>query len=187
MWSQLSTTCSNTTAVAQWGDPSCSRPQPAMNSGVRDGRSIVWLLPPTLHRVVSLELHVLHGVNSGYNSQDLLQQPVRKHASLLMPGQRTACTATHGMLSNSFRCVSAAEHHTAEQYSKTDRRKPRKNQRITQEEIYHGILARTSSRFQTFKKLLWKKSEVASQKSSWNKISLPIYQGHQTFSEQFCK
>ena len=148
MWSQLSTTCSNATAVAQWGDPSCSRPQPAMIMASEMVDPLSGCYPPTLHRVVPPELLVLHGVNSGYDSQDLLQQPVRKHASLLMPGQRTACTATHGLLSNSFRCVSAAEHHTAEQYSKTDRRKPRKNQRITQEEIYHGILARASSRFQ---------------------------------------
>ena len=27
------------TEVAQWGTPSCSRPQPATDNGVRDGRS----------------------------------------------------------------------------------------------------------------------------------------------------
>ena len=27
------------TEIAQWGTPSCSRPQPAMDNGVRDGRS----------------------------------------------------------------------------------------------------------------------------------------------------
>ena len=27
------------TEVAQWGAPSCSQPQPAMDNGVRDGRS----------------------------------------------------------------------------------------------------------------------------------------------------
>ena len=27
------------TKVAQWGTPSCSRPQPATDNGVRDGRS----------------------------------------------------------------------------------------------------------------------------------------------------
>ena len=48
------------TEVAQWGTPSCSRPQPATDTGVREGRSN-WLgAPPTLHRVVPLELHVLH-------------------------------------------------------------------------------------------------------------------------------
>ena len=40
---------------------------------------------------------------------------------------------------NSLRCVFAAEHHTAEQYSKTARTKPRKH---PQEAIYHGIRAR---------------------------------------------
>ena len=57
------------------------------------------------------------------------------------------------------------------------------------ENISHGalqleILARTS-RCQAFEKLLWKPSEDASQKSSWNQMSLPIYQGHQTPSAQF--
>ena len=33
MWVQLSTTCSNFTEVAQWGDPSCSQPQPATDNG----------------------------------------------------------------------------------------------------------------------------------------------------------
>ena len=27
------------TEVAQWGTPSCSRPQPAMDNGIRDSRS----------------------------------------------------------------------------------------------------------------------------------------------------
>ena len=36
---QLSTTCSNATEVAQMGNSSGSRPQPAMVNGVRDGRS----------------------------------------------------------------------------------------------------------------------------------------------------
>ena len=35
----LSTTCSNAVEVAQWGAPRCSRPQPATDNGVRDGRS----------------------------------------------------------------------------------------------------------------------------------------------------
>ena len=39
LWGQLSTTCSNVTEVAQWAAPSCSRPQPATDNGVRDGRS----------------------------------------------------------------------------------------------------------------------------------------------------
>ena len=40
--------------------------------------------------------------------------------------------------------------------------------------IYHRILRRTSSRYQIFEQLLWEPSEDASQKSSWNQMSLPI-------------
>ena len=64
--------------------------------------------------------------------------------------------------SSSLRCVSAAEHQTEEQYSKTGKTKPYS---ISQEAVYHGILARISSRYQAVEKLLWKKSEDASQKS----------------------
>ena len=60
MWVQLSTTCSNFTEVVQWGAPSCSQPQPAMDNGIRDGRSNWLVAPPTLHRAVPPELHVLH-------------------------------------------------------------------------------------------------------------------------------
>ena len=34
------------TKVTQWGTPSCSRPQPATDNGIRDGRSN-WLVAPT--------------------------------------------------------------------------------------------------------------------------------------------
>ena len=34
---------------------------------------------------------------AGYKSQDLLQPPRREHASLAMPGQRTACAAIQGI------------------------------------------------------------------------------------------
>ena len=46
---------------------------------------------------------------------------------------------------------------------------------ISQGVVYHEILARTSSRYQAFVNLLWNPSEVASQKSSWNQMSLQIY------------
>ena len=59
------------------------------------------------------------------------------------------------------------------------------HQAYHKEAIYHGILARNSSTYQAFEKLLWKPSEDASQKSSWNQMSLPIYQsiyqGHQEY------
>ena len=60
MWIQSSTTCSNFTEVAQWGAPSCSQPQPATDNGVRDGRSNWLVVPPTLHRAVPTESHILH-------------------------------------------------------------------------------------------------------------------------------
>ena len=43
------------------------------------------------------ELHVLHGVNAGYKSQDLLQQPGIEQESIGLPSQRTACAATQGI------------------------------------------------------------------------------------------
>ena len=36
------------TGVAQWGTPSCGRPQPATDNGARDGRSNWLVSPPTL-------------------------------------------------------------------------------------------------------------------------------------------
>ena len=57
---------------------------------------IDWLHPPPSWAVPP-EFHVLHGVNVGYKSQDLLQQPRGEHASWGMPGQRTACAATQGI------------------------------------------------------------------------------------------
>ena len=38
IWGQLSTTCSNSTEVAQCGAFCCSRPHLATDNGVRDGR-----------------------------------------------------------------------------------------------------------------------------------------------------
>ena len=48
-----------------------------------------WAVPPELHVL-------LHGVNSAYKSQDLLQQPGLEHVSTGMPDQRTACASTRG-------------------------------------------------------------------------------------------
>ena len=42
------------------------------------------------------ELHVFHGVNAGYKSQDMLHQPGLEHAPFGTPCQRTACAGTHG-------------------------------------------------------------------------------------------
>ena len=73
--------------------------------------------------------------------------------------------------SSSLRYVSATEHPTAEQYFK---RTEQNLESISQEAIYHGTLGRTSSRYQVFEKLLWKPSEAASQRSSWDQMPLPI-------------
>ena len=51
---------------------------------------------------VPRELRVLRCVNAGYKSQDLLQQPGLEHASMGMPGQRIACTATQGVITQSL-------------------------------------------------------------------------------------
>ena len=56
---------------------------------------IDWSHPP-LSWAVPPEFHVLHGVNAGYKSQDLLQLPWLEHASMGMPGERTTCAATQG-------------------------------------------------------------------------------------------
>ena len=51
---------SNITEEAQWATPSCSRPQPATNNGVRDGRFNCLSVTPTLYRAVHHDRH-LHG------------------------------------------------------------------------------------------------------------------------------
>ena len=43
------------------------------------------------------ELHVLHGVNAGHKSQDLLQIMGRERATIGIADQRTACEATQGI------------------------------------------------------------------------------------------
>ena len=47
------------TEVAQWGTPSCSRPQPATDNGVRDGRSNCLVAPPE-HLVHSINRHTIN-------------------------------------------------------------------------------------------------------------------------------
>ena len=85
-------------SVAQWGTPSCSRPQSATDNGVRDCRSKLTgpILPPPPSWAVPPELYALHGVNAAYKSQDLLHQPRLEHASAGVPDQRTAYAATQG-------------------------------------------------------------------------------------------
>ena len=73
-------------AVAQWGTPSFTRPQPATDNVVRDRRSNLLAAPPPAWAVPP-ELHVLHGVYAAYKSQDLLHQLELEHASTGMPDQ----------------------------------------------------------------------------------------------------
>ena len=54
--------------------------------------------------------------------------------------------------SNSLRCVTAAEHQTAEQHSKTGRTKPRKH-------LIRSYLSWNTSHDQIFEKLFWKLSK----------------------------
>ena len=78
--------------AAQLETHSCSRPQPATDNGVRDGRSNCLVAPPP-SLAVPPELHVLHCVNAACRSQDLLHQPGLEHASAGMPNQHTTCAA----------------------------------------------------------------------------------------------
>ena len=56
---------------------------------------IDWSHPPPAWVVpVPPDLHVLHGVNAAYKSQDLLHQLGLERASKGMSDQRTACGAT---------------------------------------------------------------------------------------------
>ena len=84
----------NATEVAKCGALSCSRPQPATDNGVRDGRSNWQVVTLTLYKAVPFELRVLHYANGGHKSQDLLQPLGREHAAIGMPGiPATECQA----------------------------------------------------------------------------------------------
>ena len=62
-WSQLSTTFSNAAWLVQWAAPSCSRPQPTTDNGVRVGRSN-WL---------TVTPHPLQGGTARYKNQECCQ------------------------------------------------------------------------------------------------------------------
>ena len=71
------------TEKAQWGTPSCSRPQPATDNGVRDGRSNWLVAPPTL--IAVLPKLLVHSIN---------------RCSSVTVGIRTCNLATFGMRGN---------------------------------------------------------------------------------------
>ena len=85
-------------------------------------------------------------------------RPVKKHAPLTTR-------------SSSVSCVLAAEHHTAEQYSKTGI-KPRKN--LPRSDLSWNTLEKIFN-IQSLEKQLWKPSDDAAHRSSWNQMSLRIY------------
>ena len=67
-------------------------PSTTANYGQRRCPAIDWPLPPTLHMAVPPALHVLHGGNAGYKSQDFLQPLGSEHATLELP-----CRPTHSL------------------------------------------------------------------------------------------
>ena len=96
------------TEVAQWGTPSCSRPQQLRTMASDTVDPIDWSHSPPSWAVPP-ERNVLHGINAAYKSQDLLHQPGLERASTVMPEKRTTCAATQGIsdpgvksLDNSF-------------------------------------------------------------------------------------
>ena len=78
------------TEVAQWDAPSCIRPQPATYNGVRDAGSNWLIITPTIY-TVQYPPELLDRIA---RFKCWLQPPGPVHASLGMPGQRTACVAT---------------------------------------------------------------------------------------------
>ena len=95
MWSQLSTT-----EVAQWGTHSCTRPQPATDNGVRDGRYNCLVAPPTL--MGSTSLAPLLAWCKWWLKIARLAAATRAWKRIQWrtsgtPGQRTACAATQSI------------------------------------------------------------------------------------------
>ena len=78
------------TEVLQWGTPSCSRPQPATNNSVKDGRSN-WLVAPHSHGQYPLSSTYCMVLTPPTNHKTLLHQPRLEPASTGMTDQRTAC------------------------------------------------------------------------------------------------
>ena len=79
------------------GTPTWGQPQPATDNGVKDGKSNLVVAPPTLMGSTP-ELHVLHGVNAAYKSQDLLQQPGLEQASTgMLDSEYKTCAATQSI------------------------------------------------------------------------------------------
>ena len=84
------------TEVAQWGTPSCSRPQPATDNGVRDGRSSSLVAPPSLMDSTPWAPRIARCWR-GLQIARLVAQPGLERASTSMSDQRTTCAATQGV------------------------------------------------------------------------------------------
>ena len=97
MWGQLSATCSNVTEVAQLGSPSCSRPQPATDNGVRDGRSNWLVVTPHPSQSANSWAPRIALWKFGIQITRLAAATGTRTQDLGLPGQRTACAATLGV------------------------------------------------------------------------------------------
>ena len=101
---QLSTKCSNATEVAQWGTPICSRPQPATDNGVRDGR-FNWLITPTTF--MGSTPWVPHAKYKSVQPQHGINQ-----ATLSMWSNHLACAAIQSILSSWLSAYLILKNHT---------------------------------------------------------------------------
>ena len=80
------------------------------------------------------------------------------------------------------RCVSATQHQTAKQYSKTGRKK---NLKHLQGAIYHCNTCQDILKIQSLWEAALETEQWCFQNSSWNQMWLPLYQCHLTLSTQF--
>ena len=84
------------TEVAQFGTPSCSRPQAATDNGARDGRSNWLVTPPTLMDSTPWAPRALYKSVQLSHSQDSFLQPCNP-ATFSMRGNHLAYEATQGL------------------------------------------------------------------------------------------
>ena len=98
MWGKLLTTCSKSTEVAQWGIPSCSRPQPATDNGVRDDR-FNWLVAPST-LMGSTPWALVHSINLCSSATARIQSC--NLATFCMRGNYLAYAATLGIAAKEY-------------------------------------------------------------------------------------
>ena len=87
LWGQL-TIFSNDTEVSPWASPSCKRPQPATDNGVRDSWSNDLPLPHTL--MGSVHYRRVHSINRCSLRTELIDP-----STFSMRGNSLACATTH--------------------------------------------------------------------------------------------